>query len=76
MLRNRAYLGEVFYRDQWHRANPHHPPLIGDAVFVEAEQVLIARGDDHAHRAGANAVTSSGCSSTTPPPRSGRPPNT
>ncbi len=53
MLRNRVYLGEVFYRDQWHRAHAHHPPLVSAELFDEAEQVLIARGDDHTHRTGA-----------------------
>lgn len=49
VLRNRVYRGEVFYRDQWHKADPHHPRL------VSAEQVLIARGDDHTHRTGARS---------------------
>ncbi|WP_300019125.1 recombinase family protein [Pseudonocardia sp.] len=55
VLRNRVYLGEVFYRDQWHKSDPHHPPLISTELFDEAEQVLIARGDDHAHRTGARS---------------------
>jgi len=55
VLRNRVYLGEVFYRDQWHHADPHHPPLISAELFDEAEQVLIARGDDHTHRTSARS---------------------
>ena len=42
-------------RGQWHRADPHHPPLIAPEVFDEAEQILIARGDDHTHRGGARS---------------------
>ncbi len=55
VLRNRVYLGEVFYRDQWHKADPHHPPLISTDLFDEAEQVLIVRGDDHTHRTAARS---------------------
>ncbi len=49
VLRNRAYLGEVFFRDTYHPAP--HPPLVDTEVFDAAQQILIARGDDHAKRA-------------------------
>ena len=55
VLRNRVYLGEVFYRDRWYRADEHHPPLITEKLFAEAEQILIARGDDHTHRVAARS---------------------
>jgi site-specific DNA recombinase len=55
VLRNRTYLGEVFFRDTWYRAERHHPCLISTELFDEAEQILIARGDDHLHRAGARS---------------------
>jgi site-specific DNA recombinase len=48
--------GRLFYRDRWHRAETHHPGLIDEAVFAEAEQVLLARGDDHIHRTGARST--------------------
>ena len=49
VLRNRAYLGEVYFRDRYHPAP--HPPLIDPDVFDKAQQILIARGDNHALRA-------------------------
>lgn len=45
ILRNRVYLGEVFYHDRWHRAETHHPAIIGADLLNDAEQILIARGD-------------------------------
>ena len=54
VLRNRAYLGEVYFRGTWYKADPHHPALIDEATFVAAEQIMIARGENHSHRA-ANA---------------------
>ena len=49
VLRNRAYLGEVFFRDAYHPAP--HPPLVDTDSFALAQEVLVARGDDHAKRA-------------------------
>ena len=49
VLRNRAYLGEVYFRDSYHAAP--HPPLVEQATFDAAQQILIARGEDHAQRA-------------------------
>ena len=50
MLRNRAYLGEVFFRGTWHLAP--HPPLVDGDVFARAQEVLAERGEDLAQRAG------------------------
>jgi site-specific DNA recombinase len=38
VLRNRAYLGEVFFRGTWHPAP--HPPLVDAEVFERAQRVL------------------------------------
>ena len=51
VLRNRVYLGEIYDRDRWYRAEQHHPQIIDDEAFTQAEQILIARGEDHAHHA-------------------------
>jgi site-specific DNA recombinase len=50
VLRSRVYLGEVYFRGQWHKAP--HPPLIDPALFEEVQVLLTARGEDHAKRAG------------------------
>lgn len=50
VLRNRAYIGEVFFRGQYHPSA--HPALVDADVFAEAQEILTARGDDHAKRAG------------------------
>lgn len=49
VLRNRAYLGEVFFRGAYHPAP--HPPLVTAEVFTAAQELLDARGQDHAQRA-------------------------
>ena len=49
VLRNRAYLGEVYFRDTYHPAP--HPPLIDAATFDLAGQILALRGEDYSHRA-------------------------
>ena len=51
VLRNRVYLGEIYFRGTWYRAEKHHEPLVDADVFEQAQQILIARGDDHAKRA-------------------------
>jgi site-specific DNA recombinase len=48
VLRNRVYLGEVFFRDAWHPAP--HPRLIDDALFEAAQRLLEERGEDYARR--------------------------
>jgi site-specific DNA recombinase len=55
VLRNRVYLGEVYFRGTWYRAEHHHQPLVDPDVFEQAQQILTARGDDHAKRARANS---------------------
>ena len=49
VLRNRVYLGEVFFRDTYHPAP--HPPLIDPETFDLAGQILRLRGEEYAHRA-------------------------
>ena len=49
VLRNRAYLGEVYFRDTYHAAP--HPPLIDPDTFDLAQQILRLRSEDYAHRA-------------------------
>ena len=48
MLRNRAYLGEIYFRGQHHRAP--HPPLIDIALFERVANLLDERGEDYAKR--------------------------
>jgi len=55
VLRNRVYLGEIYFRGTWYRAEKHHTPLVDADVFEQAQQILIARGDDHAKRAYVNS---------------------
>ncbi|MHB1987298.1 MAG: recombinase zinc beta ribbon domain-containing protein [Acidimicrobiales bacterium] len=52
VLRNRAYPGEVYFRDAYHHA-PHRP-LVETDTFDLAQRILAARGEDYSHRA-ANA---------------------
>jgi site-specific DNA recombinase len=56
VLRNRVYLGEVYFRGTWYTADPHHPPIIDPDLFDTAEQILHERGEDHAHRAANSSV--------------------
>jgi hypothetical protein len=55
MLRSRTYLGEVYFRGTWYRAENHHEPLVDPDLFEQAQQILIARGDEHAKRAQVNS---------------------
>jgi site-specific DNA recombinase len=55
VLRNRVYLGEVYFRGTWHNAINHHEPLIDPDTFTAAEQIMIARGEDHSRRAAGNS---------------------
>ena len=48
VLRNRAYLGEIYFRGAHHRAT--HPPLVDPDVFVAAQTLLGERGEDRARR--------------------------
>lgn len=49
VLRNRAYIGEIFFRGTWHAAE--HQQLVETDVFRQAQVVLTERGDDHSRRA-------------------------
>ncbi len=49
VLRNRAYVGEVYFRGCWHPAP--HPPLIDAEVFALAGRILAERGEDYSRRA-------------------------
>jgi site-specific DNA recombinase len=55
ILRNRVYLGEVYFRGTWYRAEGHHKPLVDPDLFEQAQQILIARGEDHAKRGHVNS---------------------
>ena len=48
ILRNRVYLGEVFFRDRWYPAS--HPALIDADVFNRVQALLDERGEDYAKR--------------------------
>src|SRR5262245_36220571 len=48
VLRNRVYLGEVFFRDRWFPAP--HDPLVDAEVFNRVQSLLDERGEDHARR--------------------------
>lgn len=50
VLHNRAYIGEVFFRDNWHIAP--HPPLVDVYLFEQAQRLLLERGEDYSRRAG------------------------
>ncbi len=49
VLRNRVYLGEVFFRDTYHPAP--HPPLVDAEIFDAAQRLMTERGEDAAKRA-------------------------
>ena len=49
VLSNRVYLGELSFRRI--TATGCHPPIIEQTTFDEAQQLLSARGEDHAKRA-------------------------
>lgn len=44
MLRNRVYLGEVFFRGHYHLAP--HEPLVDRDLFERAQEILASRGED------------------------------
>src|SRR5437588_2639224 len=48
VLRNRVYLGEIPFRDQWYPAS--HPALVDVDVFNRVQALLDERGGDHATR--------------------------
>lgn len=48
ILRNRVYVGEVFFRGKWHPAP--HPRLVDADTFAAAQQLLAERGEDYARR--------------------------
>ena len=49
VLRNRTYVGEIFFRETWYPAP--HKPLIDGELFDLVQAVLIERGEDHSKRA-------------------------
>ena len=55
VLRNRTYLGEIWFRDRWYKAENHHPAIISEKLFTDAQDILDARGDETGHRAVANS---------------------
>jgi site-specific DNA recombinase len=48
VLRNRVYLGEIYYRGNWYPAP--HEPLIPTELFERAQAILTERGDDRSQR--------------------------
>jgi site-specific DNA recombinase len=49
VLRNRAYLGEIYYRGNWYPAP--HEPLIPTDLFERAQAILAERCEDRSRRA-------------------------
>ncbi len=49
VLRNRTYLGEVYFRGKWHPAS--HQPLVNSEQFDAANVILNERGEDLSKRA-------------------------
>ncbi len=49
VLRNRAYLGEIYYRGNWYPAA--HEPLIPPELFDRAQAILAERCEDRSRRA-------------------------
>ncbi len=49
ILRNRAYVGEIYFRGSYHAAS--HPTLVDPEVFSQAQELLVARGEDYSKRA-------------------------
>jgi site-specific DNA recombinase len=49
VLRNRVYLGEVFFRDAWHPGL--HQPLVDQATFDAVQELMAERGEAHSKRA-------------------------
>jgi site-specific DNA recombinase len=48
MLRNRAYLGEVFFRGTWHRSAEQ--PFLDSETFDRVQALLAERGEGYGHR--------------------------
>jgi site-specific DNA recombinase len=48
ILRNRAYIGEIYYRGNWYPAP--HDPLITKELFEKAQAILTERCEDRARR--------------------------
>ncbi len=48
VLRNRVYLGEIYYRGNWYAAP--HEPLIPEELFEKAQVTLTERGEDRSQR--------------------------
>jgi len=48
ILRNRTYLGEIYYRGNWYPAP--HDPLIPTDLFDRAQDILTERGEDRSRR--------------------------
>jgi site-specific DNA recombinase len=48
VLRNRVYLGEIYYRGNWYPAP--HEPLIPTELFDRAQTILSDRGEDRSQR--------------------------
>jgi site-specific DNA recombinase len=49
VLRNRAYLGEIYFRGHYHKAP--HAPLVEPELFERVQRLLAERGEDLAARA-------------------------
>lgn len=49
VIRNRTYLGEVHFRDRWHKGT--HPALVEPELFEAAAAILAERGEDRSKRA-------------------------
>jgi site-specific DNA recombinase len=49
VIRNRAYLGEIYYRGNWYPAP--HEPLIPTELFEKAQAILTERCEDRSKRA-------------------------
>jgi site-specific DNA recombinase len=48
VLRNRAYLGEIYYRGNWYAAP--HEPLVPQDLFERAQALLAERNEDRSRR--------------------------
>ena len=46
ILRNRVYIGEIYFRRTWHQAP--HQPLVDPKAFEQVQRLLSERGEDHA----------------------------
>jgi site-specific DNA recombinase len=49
VLRNRVYIGEIYYRGNWYPAP--HQPLIPKELFEKAQAILTERSEDRSKRA-------------------------